>query len=269
MHGAGNDFIVTAFTNTLDLDARVIIELADRYTGIGFDQWLIISPPNRLDADFLYTIYNHDGSQAKNCGNGARCIADFVYQFALSNKPKLTFDLADELLYVSRKDTRLSVQFTLPKLQNKAIKVTTPWGDFSMCVLTTNNPHAIIYIGTAIDNFPLNALKTHLQKYYADSIGEDINLGIFTKLQHGIALRTHERGVGETRACGTNAVACAWVYLQHHANNQVAAISVVVKGGTLEVEVTEDRIYLIGPTATVYTGTVDISIPCNIKQLAP
>lgn len=269
MHGAGNDFLViSCIEQSFELSPEQIQSLADRHTGIGFDQVLLLGPPKTKHADFQYSIFNADGSIAKHCGNGARCISKYVHLKQFSNRDAITFELNDELLQVKRENNIYHVSVGAPKKEiakplSYVVELVSPvmacckfafeGAVYTMYLVSFGNPHAVIFCDD-IEHFPLEALGKFCNNKAIFPDG--VNLGIAQKTgQSQIAIRTYERGCGETLACGTNITACAYVFMCLYVNNQ-NRIECNARGGKLHVSQFTDGLVLSGDAAHVYDGEI-------------
>ena len=232
MHGLGNDFmIVDCLTQSVRLLPAKIRQWADRRRGIGFDQLLAVMPPTCPDADFSYRIYNADGSEAGQCGNGARCFARFVYEKRLSAKKTIQVQVTDRIISLTlENDDQVTVNmgipvFTPPDIPFQPDNINAealsgcsyqlPLADnqtIHASVLSMGNPHAVIH-------FPdLHSEDKFWEAGEIESLGRQIqnhvffpqgcNVGFFeVTSREAINLRVYERGAGETMACGTGACA--------------------------------------------------------------
>ncbi len=268
MHGLSNDFVVIdAVSQHVSLRSSQIQKLADRNTGIGFDQLLLIEPPSRPDADFDYRIFNSDGSEVEHCGNGARCFAKFVTDRELTTKSVITVNTSRGLIELALTETGLiRVNMGQPALdpetlpyqgppepdQIHSVVLETPSGSRSFGLISMGNPHAVTVvdsvdatavadIGQAIQNLP----------QFPDSVNVGFMEIISTK---EIRLRVLERGVGETLACGTGA--CAAMTYGRLLGQLDHDVIVATRGGNLQIEwqgVGYD-LMMTGPAESVFEG---------------
>ena len=256
MHGLGNDFIIINNINqTLPIKKLNIPELANRYIGIGFDQLLILEPSQK--ADFFCRIYNADGSEAEQCGNGLRCVARFIIENKLhaSLKNKLTLETMAGLFSVSIPDyEHISIDLGNPDIQSTLTSIRPINQDIllNMTCLSLGNPHAVIKIDSLTDAMIDHigpGLTTHTQFIQGANIGfmEVIN-------PTHVRLRTFERGSGETLACGSNACAAAITgILNGWLTNKV---EIEFKYGSLWIEWAGEGqpVRMTGPASLVFTG---------------
>ena len=268
MHGLGNDFVVIdAVSQHVSLRSSQIQKLADRNTGIGFDQLLLIEPPSRPDADFDYRIFNSDGGEVEHCGNGARCFAKFVTDRELTTKPVITVNTTRGLIELVITDTGLvRVNMGQPVLdpealpyqappqpdQTHTVVLETPIGSRSFGLISVGNPHAV----TLVDSVETTAV-TEIGQAIQDSLQfpDSVNVGFMEILSNAeIRLRVFERGVGETLACGTGA--CAAVAYGRLLGRLDSEVNVATRGGNLQIEwqgIGHDLI-MTGPAESVFEG---------------
>lgn len=253
MHGLGNDFVIVDSTqHTINLDHSIITHLADRYVGIGFDQLLIIKPGR--SADFYCQIFNADGSEAEQCGNGLRCVARYLHEAELASS-SLRLETKAGIFPVEIKDyDHIRITMGLPHIQEKLVELQLNANrePIPISILSLGNPHAIIRVGS-INNSMVDelgeAISTH--SYFP----QGANVGLMELIdRHHILLRTFERGVGETNACGSNACAAAVAGI---ANDWLAhKVKVEFRYGSLAIEWQGDNqpLYMTGPASRVFTG---------------
>lgn len=268
MHGFGNDFVVIdAVSQHVSLRSSQIQKLANRNTGIGFDQLLLIEPPSRPDADFDYRIFNSDGGEVEHCGNGARCFAKFVTDRELTTKPVITVNTARGLIELVLTDTGLvRVNMGEPVLnpqalpyqappepdQTNTVVLETPNESRSFGLISMGNPHAV----TVVDSVDATAVADIGQTIQdAVQFPDSVNVGFMEILSTTeIRLRVFERGVGETLACGTGA--CAAVAYGRLLGRLDSEVNVATRGGNLQIEwqgVGHDLI-MTGPAESVFEG---------------
>lgn len=209
MHGLGNDIVIIDLTEQLiKLSPAIISQLADRHTGIGFDQ-LITIENNTQQANFFCRIYNADGTEAEQCGNGMRCVARYLHEQKRHSTDQLTIEtIAGVCNIVINNYVDIAVSMNSPTILNQHLMLSTPLhGAFDVCSLSVGNPHIIIQIDNVAD-FPISVVGAQLStdKHFT----EGTNVGFMQIInQHEITLRTYERGAGLTLACGSNACAAA------------------------------------------------------------
>ena len=284
MHGAGNDFIVL---NGIDQDLSDMTreqwqKLAHRQLGIGADQILLVEKATHPDADFRYRIFNADGGEVEQCGNGSRCFVRFVLDQGLSTKNPLRVEVAHTVLTLkSHEDGQVEVDMGAPifehsqipfnakDLPNKqefhemlyALPLTTPaTHDSWISVVSMGNPHAVQVVGD-VDSAPVLEEGPSIEKHAA--FPKKVNAGYMQVLNRNqIKLRVFERGAGETLACGTGA--CAAVVSGIRRGLLDSPVKVHTRGGDLQIawggiinEVAQPVI-MTGPAVTVFEGETSI-----------
>ena len=266
MQGAGNDFVVIdGISQRLQLRPRDIRRLADRRRGVGCDQVLLVEPPGRPDADFRYRVFNADGSEAAQCGNGARCFARFVHQRRLSNRRQLLLEAGDRVLRVELcSGGELLVDLGAPRFEPAQIPLQRPEqaleyrlrvGDRELRIgaLSLGNPHAVVAVDN-VDSGIVEALGPALTAH--PDFPQQVNAGFMQVLdRERIRLRVHERGAGETPACGSGA--CAAVIHGQRMGWLAQRVTVDLPGGKLAVDWTgEGGVRLGGPAAICFEGSI-------------
>ena len=268
MHGLGNDFVVIdAVSQHVNLRASQIQKLADRHTGIGFDQLLLIEPPSRPDADFDYRIFNSDGGEVEHCGNGARCFAKFVTDRELTSKPVITVNTARGLIELELTDLGLvRVNMGQPVLDPNAlpyvgppeldasqtVALDIPFDQKQFGLISMGNPHAVCIVDS-VDSIAVEDIGRAVQML--PQFPDSVNVGFVDIVsQTEIRLRVYERGAGETLACGTGACAAvAYARLLEQLDSQA---SVATRGGNLQIEwqgIGHD-LMMTGPAESVFEG---------------
>lgn len=257
MHGLGNDFmLINTFDQPFNEEPAIFALLADRHLGVGFDQVLLIGPSET--ADVRCQIYNADGSEAEQCGNGMRCVARFVHEEKIISKEKLTIETKAGLIHVDLKDKnyeQIRVNMGVPLLSEDTVKVVLASDEIlELTTVSMGNPHAI----ARVEDLALKPLAEWGREVSKQAAFPDgVNFGLMEVLnEHRIHLRTHERGVGETRACGSNA--CAAVIIGISKNWLSSPVEVEVACGKLLVEWagSKKHIFLTGPATRVYSATL-------------
>ena len=268
MHGLSNDFVVIdAVSQHVNLRASQIQKLADRHTGIGFDQLLLIEPPSRPDADFDYRIFNSDGGEVEHCGNGARCFAKFVTDRELTSKPVITVNTARGLIELELTDLGLvRVNMGQPVLDPNAlpyagpaeldasqtVALDIPFDQKQFGLISMGNPHAVCIVDS-VDSIAVEDIGQAVQML--PQFPDSVNVGFVEIVSRTeIRLRVYERGAGETLACGTGACAAvAYARLLEQLDSQV---SVATRGGNLQIEwrgIGHD-LMMTGPAESVFEG---------------
>ena len=263
MQGLGNDFVVIDnIEGDVCFSTDEIRQLSDRRFGIGFDQLLLVERANTKNVDFRYVIFNADGSEISQCGNGARCFALYLQKKDLTNKNTITVETnSGNLVLTINRDKSVRVEMGEPSFdpseipfitQAKAIEYTLEGQ--KMGVLSIGNPHAVIVLKN-IDQEDIENTATKLQ--HSDYFPESVNVGFMQILHRNeINLRVIERGVGETLACGSGA--CAAVIHGIRLGILENKVKVHLKGGDAFVEFHEDKVYLSGPGEFVYEGAINL-----------
>jgi diaminopimelate epimerase len=269
MHGTGNDFVVIdLISQRCRLRPADVRRIADRHYGVGCDQVLLVEPPGSPDTDFRYRIFNADGNEVEQCGNGARCFARFVREKRLTSKRVITVETAAgviELRVCNRHD--VEVDMGLPRFDpgDIPLKATHRQDSYPIRVgdevleigaVSMGNPHAIIRVDN-VDSAPVERLGPLLEAH--GDFPERVNVGFMQVEDPGhIRLRVFERGVGETLACGTGA--CAAVVHGIARGWLQDPVTVSLPGGKLSISwAGEGRpVIMTGPTAVVFEGTIKI-----------
>ena len=263
MQGLGNDFIVIDNTEgNVCLSTEEIRQLSDRRFGIGFDQLLMVESSSNKGVDFRYVIFNADGSEVNQCGNGARCFALYLQKKDLTNKNTITVETnSGNLALTINQDKSVRVEMGEPNFvpseipfitQSQAIEYSLEGQ--KMGILSIRNPHAVIILKD-IDTEDIKDIGTKLQN--SNYFPESVNVGFMQILDRNeINLRVIERGVGETLACGSGA--CAAVIHGIQLGLLEDKVKVNLKGGDALVEYYGDAVYLSGPGEFVYEGMVNL-----------
>ena len=275
MHGLGNDFVVLdLISQNVQLRPKQIRELADRHTGVGFDQLLTISPPTNPELDFFYRIYNADGSEAGQCGNGARCVLRFVRDRGLTTRSQVRFQTTSGCLDAKLEDDdTVTVCMGAPRLLPEQIPFVADGPQITydldtvganQCVaavhdisaVSVGNPHAVLLVDN-VDAAPVNTLGPLIQQH--PRFPERANVGFMQVVNRGhIKLRVVERGVGETRACGSGA--CAATVRGRLRGLLDEQVKVELVGGSLTIGWAGDEapISMRGPVSRIFEGRLHI-----------
>lgn len=269
MHGLGNDFMMLDnVTQNVYLSKDKIAQLADRHFGVGFDQLLVVEPPYDPDLDFHYRIYNADGSEVGQCGNGARCFARFVRMRNLTqkNKIRVSTSTGKMTLFIER-DGRVTVNMPVPQLEPAQIpfqaqKVEGTYilranNETVLCgVVSLGNPHCVITVDSAKDA-PVQRLGKELSHH--ERFPKQANIGFMEVVNpEFIRLRVYERGTGETLACGSGA--CAAVVVGQIQKKLAKQVTVELPGGKLKIywKGPGNSVKMTGPAEHVYDGQLHI-----------
>lgn len=266
MHGTGNDFVVlNGVTQHIHLTQAMIRAIACRKTGIGCDQVLLLEPPYEPQTDFAYRIFNADGSEVTQCGNGARCIGRFAYEEGLTALRELKLETQVDVLSVDIQDlSSIQVNLGKPRLNPADVPIQAkPLQDFEYTLplkdgpktgwaLNVGNPHCVVFVG-ALDDPKLEKYAQTLQS--ASLFPEGVNVSFVHILaRNHIKLRVFERGSGETASCGS--AACAAVISGFYKGQTGERTQVEMPGGRVMVDFdsTAQSVHLSGPTKTVAIG---------------
>jgi len=268
MHGLGNDFVVIDLVRQRAyLDTVTIQRMADRHFGIGFDQLLIVEPPEDPTADFKYRIFNSDGSEVEQCGNGVRCFARFVYEQQLTYKTKIRVQTksgivepelgANGWVRVNMGQPKFlpeQIPFQAEKAQD-LYSLQLKDAELEIDVVNMGNPHAVTLVD---DVLTADVAKIGPQVESHERFPERVNAGFLQVISRNKArLRVYERGVGETLACGTGA--CAAVVSGIRRGLLDNHVDIELAGGMLNIAWTEgEPVWMTGPTATVYEGRFNL-----------
>lgn len=269
MHGLGNDFVVIdASGGALELDPDRIRALADRRQGIGFDQMLVVAPAQGAQADFRYRIYNADGDEVEHCGNGARCFARFVRERGLAAGDTVRLETSNGLISVRHlSDDRYRVDMGEPRLEPDEIPFEAPRRELAylldidgethpLAAVSMGNPHAVLTVDD-VESAPVATLGPAIEIH--PRFPQRVNVGFMQVADRGrLAVRVWERGVGETRACGTGA--CAAVVAARLQQLVDAEVRVQLTGGELEIAWPGEghALSMTGPANWVFDGTIDL-----------
>jgi len=269
MHGLGNDFIVIdAINQSVSLTAEQVRLLADRHFGIGCDQLLLVEPATSGEADFRYRIYNADGGEVGQCGNGARCFMRFVNEQGLSDKSDLYVETAGGPLRLTREeDGQVTVNMGVPRLQPGEIPFDAAAfaplyplhaadHELEIAAISMGNPHAVLLVDD-IDSAPVAELGPIIESH--PRFPERVNAGFMQVVdRQTIHVRVYERGAGETLACGSGA--CAAVVAGQLWERLDNRVKVFLKGGELMVSWRGEGepVMMTGPATTVYQGHIEL-----------
>ena len=269
MHGAGNDFVVIdLISQDYTLSPQDVRTLADRHLGVGCDQVLTVEPPHNPQVDFRYRIYNADGNEVQQCGNGARCFALFVRDKKLTRKRIISVETAAGIIQLRvLQNQQVEVDMGAPAFEPKEIPFAAALRQQSYTLLIDNaeleigavsmgNPHAVLRVRSA-DHSEIERLGPIIESHC--DFPQHVNVGFMEIMaKNKINLRVYERGVGETMACGTGA--CAAVVYGILRGWLSDSVTVALPGGKLSVSWAGEGqpVIMTGPTAVVFDGTIKI-----------
>jgi len=267
MHGLGNDFVVLdLITQNARINPKLIRFLADRHRGVGCDQVLVVEPPSDPEMDFRYRIFNQDGTEVEQCGNGARCFAKFVRDKRLTAKRRLRVEtLGGTLNLYYGKGNLVTVGMGVPRLdpvevpfqaEQQARSYTLQIGDetVEISAVSMGNPHAVLLVPD-VETAPVDRLGPLIEAH--PRFPEKVNVGFMqVENRHEIRLRVFERGVGETQACGSGA--CAAVVAGRIRGLLDERVRVYLRGGYLQIEWRGEgeQLLMTGPATTVFEGQI-------------
>lgn len=267
MQGAGNDFVVIdSYTTPVQLTSAQIQHIANRYFGVGCDQLLMVEKTNTPNVDFRYRIFNADGGEVEQCGNGARCFVRFVVDKGLTNKSTINVETASGIISLTLEENgEVTVNMGPPNFNPQALpfladnqqlqyslsleEVTLPISAVSM-----GNPHAVVVVDD-VQTAPVAELGPQIESHQL--FPQHVNAGFMQVINpHEINLRVFERGSGETLACGTGA--CAAVVSGIQLNLVQSPVLVNTRGGQLRIswEGTSSPVMMTGPATIVFEGEI-------------
>ncbi len=268
MHGLGNDFmVIDLISQQVALDPELIRGLANRNFGIGFDQLLLVEAPEQPDVDFKYRIFNADGSEVEQCGNGVRCFARFVHERGLTRKTRIRVSTKSGIVEPEINEQGwVRVNMGVPRFLPKEIpfiaeapaplySVMVGSDSVELDVVSMGNPHAVLVVPDIL-TAPVETMGPLLESHAR--FPERVNVGFMQVLSRSeVCLRVYERGTGETLACGTGA--CAAVVSGIRRGLLDPEVLVHLKGGDLTIQwQAGDVVWMTGPTATVFEGVVQL-----------
>ncbi len=269
MHGLGNDFVVfDAINQKVDLTTEQIRSIADRHFGIGCDQVLLVEPPRSLNTDFYYRIFNADGTEVEQCGNGARCFANFVQATGLSDKEILRVGTRSGNLHLRHEDDGLvKVNMGAPRLEPAQIPFeaeaqsnhyTIEVGNkqLKIAAISMGNPHAVLQVASVADA-PVKKIGSLLECHPRFPQRVNVEFMAIQDRSH-IDLRVFERGAGETLACGSGACAAVVAGRMNGLLDEQVAVS--LPGGTLMVSWAggDAPVWMSGPAIQVFEGRIEL-----------
>jgi diaminopimelate epimerase len=269
MHGLGNDFVVLdGIRQQISLTPEQLRYLADRHFGVGCDQILLVEAPGQPGVDFRYRIFNADGSEVEQCGNGARCFVRFVHEAGLTDKREIRVETQNGIIAPRLEaDGNVTVDMGIPRfLPNEipflhdddvviySLDVADETLDVS--VVSMGNPHAVQVVDS-VDRAPVGEHGPLIENH--QRFPQRVNAGFMQVVdRHAIKLRVYERGSGETLACGTGA--CAAVVTGIRRGLLDSPVRVSTRGGDLTIVWggAERPVLMTGPAVTVFSGEIEL-----------
>jgi diaminopimelate epimerase len=273
MHGLGNDFVVIdAISQDVALTDIQVRFIADRHFGIGCDQLLLVERPRLAGAEFRYRIYNADGGEVQQCGNGARCFARFVHDKGMTQSKSIPVETTAGMIYlILEADGQVTVDMGVPSFEPESLpfeaddllqdeteyhQLMVNGEKYAIGAVSIGNPHAVLLVDS-VDQAPVETLGAAIESH--ERFPERVNVGFMEIMNRSrIRLRVFERGAGETQACGTGA--CAAVAVGVHNSLLDHAVQVELKGGDLMIRWPGDNkpLLMTGPAQTVYKGNISL-----------
>jgi len=273
MHGLGNDFVVIdAINQDVALTDNQVRFIADRHFGVGCDQLLLVEHPELAGAEFRYRIYNADGGEVQQCGNGARCFARFVHDRGMTESTTIPVETAAGMIYlILEADGQVTVDMGVPSFEPESLpfeadellqdeteyhQLMVNGEKYAIGAVSVGNPHAVLLVD-AVAEAPVDTLGAAIERH--ERFPERVNVGFMEIMDRShIRLRVFERGVGETLACGTGA--CAAVAVGIHNSLLDNTVQVELNGGRLTIrwQGNDNTLLMTGPAQTVYQGKMTL-----------
>lgn len=266
MHGLGNDFVVIdAISQSVDLLPEQIVAISDRHFGVGCDQLLLVEKPTNPEAEFRYRIFNADGGEVEQCGNGARCFAMFVRDQGLTTNTVIPVETAGGLIELTVNEDQVSVDMGEPDFNPQSLPFVTENqaetyylmvndAEYAIGAVSMGNPHVVMQVDD-IDNVEVEKIGAALQRH--KQFPQRANVGFMEIVnKNEIRLRVYERGAGETLACGTGA--CAAVAVGRLWGKLDEQVTVRLHGGSLNIRWpgAGQKLIMTGPATTVFQGQI-------------
>jgi diaminopimelate epimerase len=269
MHGIGNDFVVIdGFSQSISLTGEQIKHIANRHFGVGCDQLLMVERPTLENIDFRYRIFNADGGEVEQCGNGARCFVRFVHDKKLTDKTEINVQTAGGVITLKmQNDGQVTVNMGAPRFIPSEIPLLADTEQLqyplnvgsetvNISAVSMGNPHAVQVVAS-VDTAPVASQGPLIESHAA--FPKRVNAGFMQIIDnHHIRLRVFERGSGETLACGTGA--CAAVVAGIRLGQLQSPVNVEMLGGKLHIEWAgaNQPVWMTGPAQIVFDGEIDI-----------
>jgi len=268
MQGTGNDFVIfNAFSHPLSLSCEQIKHIADRRLGIGCDQVLLLEPPKNNETDVYYRIFNSDGTEVTQCGNGARCIGIYLNNKGLVNKNSIIAETKSSQLILKINNNYVTVNMGIPEFEPADIplNISGRLENYSLSLwdeeiifgaVSIGNPHAVIIVDD-VESVSVESIGAAVQEYGIFPKGVNVS---FVQIldRKTIKLRVYERGAGETLACGSGACAATVISCQQGYLGDV--VEVKLRGGCLKIHWAGEGepVYMNGSVSTVYEGEIEL-----------
>lgn len=269
MHGLGNDFVVfDAINQSLSLTTAQVKRICDRHFGVGCDQLLLVEKSRSSDADFRYRIFNSDGGEVEQCGNGARCFVRFVHDKHLTDKSHIKVETRAGIITISLEaDGQVTVNMGAPIFVPASIPfladaeslrypIEIDHEVYTVGVVSMGNPHAVLQVDD-VDTTDVRQIGKLLESHAR--FPNRANIGFMQVIDPGcIRLRVYERGAGETLACGTGACAAAVIGIKWGLLHE--QVKVKLPGGELQIQWQGEAypVMMTGPAQSVFDGTLDL-----------
>lgn len=269
MHGAGNDFVMLdGVRQNIQLTPEQLRLLADRHFGVGCDQILIVEKAQNKDADFRYRIFNADGGEVEQCGNGARCFMRFVHDQKLTTKREILVETRGGVISPRlEQDGRITVNMGAPVFDPALVPFEGGSGavcealevagnSLQVSVLSMGNPHAVQLVAD-VERAPVEKLGPLIESH--SRFPKHVNAGFMQVMdRHSLRLRVYERGAGETLSCGTGACAAAVAGIRRGLLD--SPVNVATRGGVLTIawDGDEQPVLMTGPAISVFSGEINI-----------
>jgi len=269
MHGLGNDFVVIdAINQSVSLTPEQIRFIANRRLGVGCDQLLMVEAPLTAEAEFRYRIFNADGGEVEQCGNGARCFARFVVEKGLTKNKQIPVETNSGLIVLELEENgEVTVNMGVPGFEPASLPfvadavselygLETSRGEQSISAVSMGNPHAVLQV-ESVENAPVETLGPEIESH--QRFPERVNVGFMQIISPDlIKLRVFERGAGETKACGTGA--CAAVAAGRVLGKLAESVKVSLPGGELVIRWSGENepLFMTGPATHVFEGKISL-----------
>lgn len=274
MHGLGNDFmVIDGTTQSFIPNSDIIKQWANRHTGVGFDQLLLVENTDTAGVDFRYRIFNADGGEVEQCGNGARCFAKFVVEQGLTDKQEIVVETLKGIIKPRlNNDGLVTVNMGRPKFAPEDVPFVLRSGESAeqisyivvngldsaeMSLVSMGNPHAVMWVND-VDDAPVASWGAALQEH--QRFPERVNVGFMQVIdKNHIKLRVYERGAGETQACGTGACAAVVSGVRLGLLAAGEMVHVELLGGDLFISWQPDGdVMMTGAAVTVFTAELSV-----------